>query len=75
VEDPDVWIPTATTGVSAPGLATRADGLSVLLKRLVETRLASEDEILDRLLGELRPPAPPRRGRAGQRAGSVARRG
>src|SRR6185295_7698459 len=37
VEDPDVWIPTATPGLSAAGTATRSDGVTVVLKALVRS--------------------------------------
>jgi formylmethanofuran dehydrogenase subunit B len=51
--DPDVWIPTATPGLSAPGTAARADGVTVVLKALVPSRLPTEDDVLDRLLERL----------------------
>jgi formylmethanofuran dehydrogenase subunit B len=50
VDDPDVWIPTATPGLSAGGTAARSDGVTVVLRALLKTRLPTEDEVLDRLL-------------------------
>ncbi|HKB08417.1 MAG TPA: hypothetical protein VKF61_09080 [Candidatus Polarisedimenticolia bacterium] len=50
VDDPDIWIPTATPGLSSGGTAARSDGVTVVLKALVKTRLPSEDDVLDRLL-------------------------
>ncbi|PYT36384.1 MAG: hypothetical protein DMF52_07650 [Acidobacteria bacterium] len=53
VDNPDVWIPTATPGLSAAGMAARADGVTVILKALVPARLPTEEAVLDRLLGPL----------------------
>ena len=53
MEDADVWIPTATPGLSARGTAARADGVTVVLKALVPSRLPTEDDVLDRLLERL----------------------
>src|SRR2546428_4811120 len=71
VDNPDVWIPTATPGLSAAGTAARADGVTVVLKALVPTRLPTEEDVLDRLLGPL---AAPGRSRADRGASSNAAR-
>jgi formylmethanofuran dehydrogenase subunit B len=52
-DDPDVWIPTATPGLSAAGSAARADGMTVVLKALLPTRRPTEDDVLDALLQRL----------------------
>jgi formylmethanofuran dehydrogenase subunit B len=57
VDDPEVWIPTSTPGLSAAGTATRADGVTVVLKALVPSRLPAEDDVLDRLLERFAAPS------------------
>ena len=50
VDDPDVWIPTATPGLTSAGTALRSDGVTVVLRAVLPTRRPTEDEILDALL-------------------------
>ncbi len=51
VGDPDVWIPTATPGLTltSAGTALRSDGVTVVLRALLPTRRPTEDEVLDTL--------------------------
>ena len=51
---PDVWIPTATPGLTSSGTALRSDGVTVVLRAILPTRRPSEDEILDALTLRLR---------------------
>src|SRR5439155_27367800 len=73
--EPEVWIPTATPGLSAAGLVTRSDGVSVVLKALGAPRLPTEDDVLDRLAVRLAAGAPSRRVRRAAQPPSLGRRG
>jgi len=54
VGEPEVWIPTATPGLTSSGTALRTDGVTVVLRALLPTRRPSEDEVLEALTQQLR---------------------
>jgi formylmethanofuran dehydrogenase subunit B len=74
-DDPEVFIPTATPGLSSAGLVARADGVTVVLKALVATRLPTEDDVLDRLAGRLAAAEPSKPTRRSGQSSSGRRRG
>ncbi len=50
---PDIFLPTATPGLSAAGSSSRSDGVPVPLRAIVPSRRPTEDEALNALLERL----------------------
>ncbi|MDY6865435.1 MAG: formylmethanofuran dehydrogenase subunit B [Halobacteriota archaeon] len=49
----DVVIPAAVAGVEAEGTAYRMDGIPIRMRKIVDTKFLSDEEIFDKILGRV----------------------
>ncbi len=53
MSDPDIWIPTALPGISAAGIALRADGVPVRLRAVLPTTRPAEEEVIEAITNQV----------------------